>query len=64
MEDQSTKEQILARYTARTPGSRTLDLQAKKSLPGGHLMLPAHKAPLLDYYVHGVGHLLERTRSH
>ncbi len=29
---------------------------------GSHLALPPHKAALLDYYAHGVAHLLERTR--
>lgn len=30
----------------------------------GRLLLPAHKAPLLDYYAHGVAHHLEQTRTH
>lgn len=45
-------------------GLRVLLLRRILVLEDGHLVLPAHKAPLLDYYVHGVGHLLERTRSH
>ena len=28
------------------------------------LILPAHKAHLLDYYAHGVDHLLEQTLNH
>jgi len=30
----------------------------------GRLKLPAHKAPLLDYYAHGVAHLLGRSQGH
>jgi len=44
-------------------GLRVLLLRRILVLEDGHLVLPAHKAPLLDYYVHGVGHLLERTRT-
>ena len=28
----------------------------------GRLVLPTPKAALLNYYAHGIGHLLERTR--
>ena len=45
-------------------GLRVLLLRRILLLEEGRLVLPAHKAPLLDYYAHGVGHLLERTRSH
>lgn len=44
-------------------GLRVLLLRRILRVEEGRLVLPAHKAPLLDYYVHGVAHLLERTRS-
>jgi len=45
-------------------GLRVLLLRRILVQQEGRLVLPAHKAPLLDYYAHGVGHLLERTRTH
>jgi glycerol-3-phosphate O-acyltransferase len=45
-------------------GLRVLLLRRILVLEEGRLVLPAHKAPLLDYYAHGVAHLLERTRTH
>ena len=44
-------------------GLRVLTLRRILLSVDGHLVLPPHKAPLLDYYAHGVGHLLERTRT-
>jgi glycerol-3-phosphate O-acyltransferase len=45
-------------------GLRVLLLRRILVLEEGRLILPAHKAPLLDYYAHGVAHLLDRTRAH
>jgi glycerol-3-phosphate O-acyltransferase len=45
-------------------GLRVLLLRRILVLEAGHLVLRPHKAPLLDYYAHGVAHLLERTRTH
>jgi glycerol-3-phosphate O-acyltransferase len=45
-------------------GLRVLVLRRILLLEDGHLVLPAHKAPLLAYYAHGVAHLLDQTRSH
>jgi len=44
-------------------GLRVLLLRRILVMEEGHLRLPPHKAALLDYYAHGVTHLLERTRS-
>jgi glycerol-3-phosphate O-acyltransferase len=44
-------------------GLRVLLLRHILVLEEGRLVLPAHKAPLLDYYAHGVAHLLDQTRS-
>jgi len=44
-------------------GLRVLTLRRILLSVDGHLVLPPHKAPLLDYYAHGVTHLLERTRT-
>jgi len=54
-EDQSTKEQILAGYAARTPRSRDLDLQAKKSLPGGDTRWATYHLPYPVYMTGGAG---------
>ena len=45
-------------------GLRVLLLRRILVQEEGRLVLPAHKAPLLDYYAHGVSHLLERIRGH
>lgn len=45
-------------------GLRVLLLRRILVLEDGHLVLPPHKAPLLDYYAHGVDHLLEKIRTH
>ena len=45
-------------------GLRVLLLRRILRLEEGHLRLPPHKGPLLDYYAHGVDHLLQRTRTH
>ena len=45
-------------------GLRVLLLRRILRVDEGRLVLPAHKAPLLDYYAHGVAHLLERLRTH
>jgi glycerol-3-phosphate O-acyltransferase len=45
-------------------GLRVLLLRRILVVEAGHLVLRPHKAPLLDYYAHGVAHLLERTRTH
>ncbi|GLH73781.1 glycerol-3-phosphate 1-O-acyltransferase [Geothrix limicola] len=42
-------------------GLRVLLLRRILVLEEGHLILPAPKAPLLDYYAHGVAHLLDRA---
>lgn len=43
-------------------GLRVLLLRRILVAEEGRLALPPHKAALLDYYAHGIGHLLERTR--
>lgn len=43
-------------------GLRVLLLRRILVVMEGRLVLPPHKAALLDYYAHGIGHLLERTR--
>jgi glycerol-3-phosphate O-acyltransferase len=45
-------------------GLRVLLLRRILELKEGQLVLRPHKAPLLDYYAHGVAHLLERTQTH
>ncbi len=45
-------------------GLRVLLLRRILVVAEGRLVLPAHKVPLLDYYAHGVAHLLERLRTH
>ena len=45
-------------------GLRVLLLRRILVVEDGHLVLPMHKAPLLDYYAHGVAHLLDGMRSH
>jgi glycerol-3-phosphate O-acyltransferase len=45
-------------------GLRVLLLRRILLLEEGHLLLRAHKAPLLDYYANGVAHLLDKTRAH
>ena len=45
-------------------GLRVLLLRRILQEDQGRLVLPAHKAPLLDYYAHGVAHLLNPTESH
>ena len=42
-------------------GLRVLLLRRILLQVDGHLVLPPHKAPLLDYYALGVAHLLDRT---
>ena len=44
-------------------GLRVLLLRRILLMDEGHLVLPAHKAALLDYYAHGVAHHLDQTRS-
>lgn len=44
-------------------GLRVLLLRRILYFDEGRLVLPAHKAALLDYYAHGVAHLLDRTRK-
>ena len=67
----AAQEQGLPLYLPRGSFQRAFDVGLRVLLlrrilvpEDGHLLLPAHKAPLLDYYVHGVDHLLEKTRSH
>ena len=43
-------------------GLRVLLLRRILILDEGRLGLPQTMAPILDYYAHGIGHLLERTR--
>ena len=45
-------------------GLRVLLLRRILVVEDGRLKLPAHKAPLLDYYAHGVAHLLGRSQGH
>jgi glycerol-3-phosphate O-acyltransferase len=45
-------------------GLRVLLLRRILLVDEGRLILPAQKAHLLDYYAHGVDHLLEQTLSH
>ncbi len=45
-------------------GLRVLLLRHILLVDEGRLILPAHKAHLLDYYAHGVDHLLEQTLNH
>jgi glutamate-1-semialdehyde 2,1-aminomutase len=49
------KEDILARYTLRTPKSRWLDKQAKSSLPGGDTRWAAYHLPYPVYMTRGEG---------
>ena len=67
----SAQEQGLPLYLPRGSfqrafdvGLRVLLLRRILVLEEGRLVLPAHKAPLLDYYAHGVAHHLEGTRTH
>jgi glycerol-3-phosphate O-acyltransferase len=45
-------------------GLRVLLLRRILVLEEGHLVLRAHKAPLLDYYANSIAHLLDRPRTH
>ena len=45
-------------------GLRVLLLRRILVVEDGRLKLPAHKAPLLDYYAHGVAHLFGRSQGH
>ena len=45
-------------------GLRVLLLRGILKLEEGRLVLPSHKAPILDYYANGVAHLLNQTRRH
>ncbi len=45
-------------------GLRVLLLRRILHVEEGRLVLPAHKGPLLDYYAHGVAHLLDPLRTH
>ena len=45
-------------------GLRVLLLRRILVLVEGRLLLPAHKAPLLDYYANSITHLMERLRTH
>ena len=45
-------------------GLRVLLLRRILKLEEGHLVLPPHKTPVLDYYAHSVAHLLDQTRRH
>jgi glycerol-3-phosphate O-acyltransferase len=45
-------------------GLRVLLLRRILVADEGRLLLPDHKAPLLDYYAHGVAHLLDPLKTH
>lgn len=45
-------------------GLRVLLLRRILLLRSGHLVLPPHKAPLLDYYANSIAHLMDRPRTH
>lgn len=63
-ETHPVKEQILARYTARTSKSRELDLQAKTSLPGGDTRWSTYHLPYPVYMVRGQGATLTDVDDH
>lgn len=54
-ENHPIKEEIISRYTARTPRSRLLDQQAKVSLPGGDTRWATYHLPYPIYMARGEG---------
>ncbi len=58
------KDQILARYTERTPQSRALDAQAKTSLPGGDTRWATYHLPYPIYMARGAGCTLTDVDGH
>jgi glutamate-1-semialdehyde 2,1-aminomutase len=52
------KDQILQRYTDRTPGSREMDRLAKNSLPGGDTRWATYYLPYPAYMERGEGYTL------